>query len=148
MLATVLWSASVADAQPTPASFAYVLQADSFAKTKPAAVERLVGCGRDWIVLDAAFGGDAPWERADLDAIRRGQPGRKVIACLSIGEAEDYRPYWRKEWGYEEKTNRRRARVARHGEPGVEGQLSREVLAHGLAEADAGGGGRCDGARL
>ena len=84
---------------PPPASFAYVLQADSFAKSKPAAVARLAACARDWIVLDAAFGGGTPWERADLDAIRRGQPQRKVIAYLSIGEAEDYRPYWRKEWG-------------------------------------------------
>jgi cysteinyl-tRNA synthetase len=36
--------------------------------------------------------------RPDLDAIRAGMPGRKVIAYLSIGEAEDYRSYWRKEW--------------------------------------------------
>lgn len=85
--------------EEAPASFAYVLQADSFARTKASAVERLAGCGREWLVLDAAFGGDTPWDRADLDAMRRGQPGRKVIAYISIGEAEDYRPYWRKEWG-------------------------------------------------
>jgi cysteinyl-tRNA synthetase, unknown class len=34
-----------------------------------------------------------------LDTIRRGQSGRKIIAYISIGEAEDYRAYWRKEWG-------------------------------------------------
>jgi cysteinyl-tRNA synthetase, unknown class len=88
----------VAGAEPGPASFAYVLQADAFAKTKAAAVAQLAACGRDWAVLDAAFGGDTPWERADLDGIRRGRAGRQVIAYLSIGEAEDYRPYWRKEW--------------------------------------------------
>lgn len=81
-----------------PASFAYVLQADAFAKTKAQAVERLQQCGRDWIVLDAAFSSDSPWTAADLATIRSGQPGRKVIAYLSIGEAEDYRPYWRAEW--------------------------------------------------
>jgi cysteinyl-tRNA synthetase, unknown class len=86
-------------AQSPPTSFAYILQADSFAKTKSAAVERLAACGRDWIMLDAAFSGDTPWEHADLDAIRGGQAGRKVVAYISIGEAEDYRPYWRKEWG-------------------------------------------------
>lgn len=84
---------------PPPTSFAYILQADSFAKTKSAAIERLAACGRDWIVLDAAFGGDLPWERADLNAIRSAHAGRKMIAYISIGEAEDYRPYWRKEWG-------------------------------------------------
>ena len=92
-----LW-ANAALAGPAPASFTYVLQADSFAKTKPAAVAQLAACGRDWIVLDAVFSGDIPWEHADLATIRSGQPGRKVIAYLSIGEAEDYRPYWRKEW--------------------------------------------------
>jgi cysteinyl-tRNA synthetase len=76
-----------------------VLQADSLPKTKSAAVERLAKCERDWIVLDAAFGGEKPWEQADLDAIRNGMKGRKVIVYISIGEAEDYRPYWRKEWG-------------------------------------------------
>jgi cysteinyl-tRNA synthetase, unknown class len=89
----------VSGAELAPASFAYLLQADSFAKTKTAAIERLAACGRDWIVLDAAFGGNTPWERAELDAMRRGRPGRKMIAYISIGEAEDYRPYWRKEWG-------------------------------------------------
>src|SRR5476649_918149 len=95
-----LWLlAAVARAEPLPASFAYILQADSFAKPRPAAVARLAACGRDWVVLDAAFADGAPWSRAELDAIRAGQPGRKVVAYLSIGEAEDYRPYWRKEWG-------------------------------------------------
>ena len=89
----------IARADSAPASFAYVLQADSFATTKPAAVARLAACGRDWVVLDATFSGDIPWEREELDRIRRGRVGRKVIAYISIGEAEDYRPYWRKEWG-------------------------------------------------
>jgi cysteinyl-tRNA synthetase len=86
-------------AEAPPASFAYVLQADRLARTKSAAVERLAACQRNWIVLDAAFAAGIPWERGDLDAIRRGHAGRKVVAYLSIGEAEDYRPYWRKEWG-------------------------------------------------
>jgi len=98
LLALICGSLSADESLP-PGSFAYVLQADSFAKTKPAAVEKLAACGRDWIVLDAMFGGETPWEHAELDAIRDGQPARKVIAYISIGEAEDYRPYWRKEWG-------------------------------------------------
>jgi len=90
--------AHFACAESNPASFAYILQADSFAKTKPAAVAQLKESERDWIVLDAAFAGDTPWEQADLDAIRTGKAGRKVVAYLSIGEAEDYRPYWQSEW--------------------------------------------------
>ena len=90
--------AHFAHAESTPASFAYILQADSFAKTKPAVVAKLKESGRDWIVLDASFTGDTPWEQADLDTIRSGKAGRKVVAYLSIGEAEDYRPYWQSEW--------------------------------------------------
>jgi cysteinyl-tRNA synthetase len=85
-------------AESNPVSFAYILQADSFAKTKPAVVAKLKESGRDWIVLDATFAGDTPWEQADLDAIRSGKAGRKVVAYLSIGEAEDYRSYWQSEW--------------------------------------------------
>ena len=85
-------------AESTPASFAYILQADSFAKTKPAVIAKFQESGRDWIVLDATFAGDTPWERTDLDTIRSGKAGRKVVAYLSIGEAEDYRPYWQSEW--------------------------------------------------
>jgi cysteinyl-tRNA synthetase len=90
---------SPAVAESFPASFAYILQADEFAESKPAAVERLAGCGRDWIVLDARFDEVTPWERVDLEKIRAGHAGRKVVAYISIGEAEDYRPYWRAEWG-------------------------------------------------
>ena len=96
VLASML--AHFACAESNPASFAYILQADSFAKTKPAAVAKLKESGRDWIVLDATFAGDTPWEHSDLDTIRRGKAGRKVVAYLSIGEAEDYRPYWQSEW--------------------------------------------------
>jgi cysteinyl-tRNA synthetase len=85
-------------AESTPTSFAYILQADSFAKTKPAAVAKLKESGRDWIVLDATFAGDTPWEQTDLDTIRSGKAGRKVVAYLSIGEAEDYRSYWQSDW--------------------------------------------------
>ena len=95
-LASVL--TQFACAESNPASFAYILQADSLAKTKPAAVAQLKESGRDWIVLDATFAGDTPWEQADLDAIRSGKAGRKVVAYLSIGEAEDYRSYWQSEW--------------------------------------------------
>jgi cysteinyl-tRNA synthetase, unknown class len=99
ILGIILLCPQFTSAESTPASFAYVLQADSFAKSKSAAVDQLATSGRDWIVLDATFGGDTVWERADIDAIRNGRANRKVVAYISIGEAEDYRPYWHKEWG-------------------------------------------------
>lgn len=87
-----------AHAETIPSSFAYVLQAEYLAKTKARAVEQLAGCDRDWIILDAVFDDETSWDRNDLEVIRRGRVGRKLLAYLSIGEAEDYRAYWRKEW--------------------------------------------------
>jgi len=81
-------------AQTSPTSFAYVLQSDSLAKSKAEAVAKLTARGRDWIVLDASYSTDEPWTALDLATIRAGKVGRKVIAYLSIGEAEDYRAYW------------------------------------------------------
>lgn len=85
-------------AQAAPTSFAYVLQADSLAKSKAEAVTKLATCGRDWMVLDASFSTDEPWTTVDLATIRAGKVGRKLIANLSIGEAEDYRAYWQSSW--------------------------------------------------
>lgn len=81
-----------------PASFSYVLQADSLDKNKPASVSQLAACKRDWIVLDLSYNTERPWKREDLHAIRSAQDGRKIIAYISIGEAEEYRSYWHKEW--------------------------------------------------
>lgn len=96
LILTLANSASLAQSPPT--SLAYLLQADSLAKSKTEAVAKLAACGRDWVVLDAAFSDEEPWLAADLAAIRAGKAGRKVIAYLSIGEAEDYRDYWQRSW--------------------------------------------------
>lgn len=84
----------------SPASFAYLLQADARHKTKAVAVDALRNSQRDWFIIDPVFGGDDDerWSAADLQRIRAGHPERRVLAYLSIGEAEDYRPYWQKAW--------------------------------------------------
>lgn len=98
--AWILSFGAVAAADPAfaPKSFAYVLQADRLASTREAAVQMLAACERDLIVLDAAFDSEGDWTPAEIEKIRRGKSGRRVVAYLSIGEAEDYRPYWQKSW--------------------------------------------------
>jgi len=83
-----------------PKSMAYVLQADKLARKKADAVAKLAACGRDLIVLDYSHSGDAEgkWTGEQIRTIRAGKAGRKVVAYLSIGEAEDYRSYWQKGW--------------------------------------------------
>lgn len=104
-----------------PDSFAYILQADAFAKSPEAAAEKLAASGRDWIVLDAVYDSETPWPRVELDAIRKGKAGRKVIAYISIGEAEDYRPYWKKEWGTRDKLTRSAPKWLGHENPAWKG---------------------------
>lgn len=81
-------------------SYAYVLQAEKLAPTRAAAVRTLAESDRDVIVIDAQFWPGAAQEliREDIAEIRRGRAARRVLAYFSIGEAEEYRDYWREEW--------------------------------------------------
>ncbi len=87
-------------AESAPVSLAYVLQPEQLADSRDAVVRKLSDSDRDWIVLDVSFAGNeqSRWSSAELQAIRKGKPGREVIAYLSIGEAEDYRSYWKADW--------------------------------------------------
>jgi cysteinyl-tRNA synthetase len=85
-------------ASADPETFAYVLQAERLATSKAAAVQKLARSGRDWMVIDAVYRDRIPWTSKDLARIRAGRASRKVLAYLSIGEAEDYRPYWNPTW--------------------------------------------------
>lgn len=79
-------------------SLGYVLQADKLAKSQAAAVQELARSDRDLIVIDAVYDGTSRWTKRELDAIRRGKEGRLVACYLSVGEAEDYRTYWKDQW--------------------------------------------------
>ncbi len=99
----LLFASSLAHAQqrpPLPKSLGYVLQAEGIGKSRAEAVSKLAQCGRDWLVLDAAYSGKTGgrWTRQNVAKIRAGKPNRKVIAYFSVGEAEDYRSYWRRAW--------------------------------------------------
>lgn len=81
-------------------SVAYVLQADLMEKKREKAVTRLAATDRDLIILDYAYttGIQGLWTKKEIETIRKGKPGRRVVAYISIGEAEDYRFYWKKKW--------------------------------------------------
>jgi uncharacterized protein (TIGR01370 family) len=98
LAAHIFWSGYIYADSP-PASFAYVLQAEELTSSRAETIEQLTQCNREWIILDAVYSIGSPWAPGELDTIRKGQPGRKIVAYISIGEAEDYRPYWRREWG-------------------------------------------------
>lgn len=97
-LLLVLFLTHLALAIEPPNSFGYVLQANSLGKTKSDVIKILTDSQRDWLVLDASYSAEILWKKKELETIRRAKPGRKIIAYISIGEAEDYRAYWKKEW--------------------------------------------------
>jgi cysteinyl-tRNA synthetase len=97
LLASSLTQAADAPAF-APKSMAYVLQVDQLASSRAAAVQKLASSERDLIVIDAAFSSEGDWTTAEIETIRAGKKDRRVVAYVSIGEAEDYRPYWQKSW--------------------------------------------------
>jgi cysteinyl-tRNA synthetase len=92
------WSQAADAPAFAPKSMAYVLQADKLATSREAAVQKLASSDRDLIVIDTAFSSEGDWTPAEIATIRAGKSGRRVVAYVSIGEAEDYRPYWQKSW--------------------------------------------------
>ena len=81
-------------------SFAYILQAEKFAKSKGDFIRKINESGRDYVIIDYSFDGSEKgiWQAKELAAMRQADKKRKIIAYLSIGEAESYRPYWRADW--------------------------------------------------
>lgn len=100
LLPCLINAASFSDDKFNPQSVAYLLQADKLAKTRDSAVSALSKCDRDLIIIDCSYDGTAAckWNPGEINAIRNGRQGRKVVAYISIGEAENYRSYWKKEW--------------------------------------------------
>ena len=93
-------TASATESLSMVKTFAYVLQADAAGKTRKQAIAQLRDCDRDLIILDATFDGDESgrWKSQELNEIRAGKVGRRVVAYCSIGEAESYRSYWNDSW--------------------------------------------------
>lgn len=94
LLVGFLLSLCAADAQ----KLGYVLQAERLGGSREEVIEKLRASDRDVLVLDEFFTEDSPWTSVEIAALRAGRVGRRVIAYLSIGEAEDYRPYWQSNW--------------------------------------------------
>jgi cysteinyl-tRNA synthetase len=81
----------LASREPPIRSWSYQLQG-----VDPAQIAR---SGGDVVVIDYA-GEKGPFSPAEIERMREKPDGshRRVLAYLSIGEAEDYRFYWRGDW--------------------------------------------------
>lgn len=63
--------------------------------------QELIDSDYDLVVLDYADENLVPWDRSVIERLKnrgKGRVPRVVLAYISVGEAESYRPYWRSEW--------------------------------------------------
>ncbi|MDA8424984.1 MAG: endo alpha-1,4 polygalactosaminidase [Treponema sp.] len=92
------FSASPVETLAQAKNFLYLIDPEGFG-SKEAFVSAVAGTDYDLVVIDALFDGEF-LTSSDLARLRHKSAGarRLVLAYLSIGEAEDYRPYWRQEW--------------------------------------------------
>jgi cysteinyl-tRNA synthetase len=79
-------------------NFLYLLDPGSF-ESKERYLSALKATEYDAIIMDAFFE-DEILAESDVKSLKRkpGGSARLVIAYMSIGEAEDYRYYWRSSW--------------------------------------------------
>jgi len=86
----------------SPRTFGYVLQAESLAPSRSQVVHKLRASNRDWLIIDPSYNGrpDRAWSPGEIARMRSGKRNRKILAYLSIGEAESYRSYWQSSWDH------------------------------------------------
>lgn len=79
-------------------NYLYLLNPENF-KNKKEYINELSTTEYDLIIIDAFFKGKR-LTKEDIDKIRYKKNGGKriVISYFSIGEAEDYRYYWKEDW--------------------------------------------------
>ena len=79
-------------------NFLYLINPENF-DTKEDFISTLEQTNYDVLIIDAFFNGE-PLTYQDVERLKYKPNGsrRLVIAYMSIGEAEDYRYYWKSEW--------------------------------------------------
>ncbi len=81
-------------------NFLYLINTQNF-ETKAALINAVANTNYDCIIIDAFFD-DEYYTLTDIEQLRQKANGGKrlVIAYMSIGEAEDYRFYWKPYWSF------------------------------------------------
>ena len=86
--------------QPTSSPEPNVKAESWFYQLQDIEIESLRRNQAEVLVIDPSRGGDGDqagfWTTEEIDSLHK--QGKKVIAYFSIGEAEDYRDYWKQSW--------------------------------------------------
>lgn len=80
-------------------NFLYLINKAKEYANKSQFIDAVNATNYDLIIMDRDFGGEQ-FTAAEIESLKHKNNGgtRLVIAYMSIGEAEDYRSYWKKEW--------------------------------------------------
>jgi cysteinyl-tRNA synthetase len=80
-------------------NFLYLINGQEFS-SKSEFINAIVSTNYDLLIMDAFFNDGSLFTASELDALKEKANGgsRLIIAYMSIGEAEDYRFYWKNEW--------------------------------------------------
>ena len=80
-------------------NFIYLLNPGGYA-TKEAFLKAIRDTDYDLVIIDMFYEGTDELTASDVESLKTKKNGgrRSVIAYMSIGEAEDYRYYWKDEW--------------------------------------------------
>ncbi len=79
-------------------NFLYLINPAQYS-SKEEFIEAIASTNYDLLVMDLYFGDEA-FTKEEVEQLRhKANGGTRLVLCyLSIGEAEDYRPYWQPEW--------------------------------------------------
>ncbi len=82
-------------------NFLYLINADAY-NTKQNFLDAIIPTNYDVVLIDLYFHGDIIFSKRDITSLKTKPDGgrRLVIAYMSIGEAEDYRYYWKNIWNF------------------------------------------------
>jgi cysteinyl-tRNA synthetase len=80
-------------------NFLYLINPDQFA-TKTAFLQALEATNYDLIIMDLFFNDGTAFSPEEIERLKtKANGGHRLVVCyLSIGEAEDYRYYWKPDW--------------------------------------------------
>jgi cysteinyl-tRNA synthetase, unknown class len=80
-------------------NFLYLINPDQFA-SKQAFIQAVTATNYDLVLMDLFWTDDSPFSAAEVQQLRAKANGgqRLLVSYMSIGEAEDYRYYWDKDW--------------------------------------------------
>lgn len=80
-------------------NFLYLINYDGFG-SKPAMIGSVISTNYDLLIMDLYFDGNNAFSASEIDSLKtKANGGKRLVICyLSIGEAEDYRYYWKQGW--------------------------------------------------